>query len=190
MKRLASVRARGSSAIIGLSRLVAPVFPCTHLYMHPQTIWRYARRLSRMGLRELRVRGLQEAGKRGDALLHRLGVDPFRAGASDCDARGRFFCDPADVPRIADAMRRRMPEEADRIVASAGRILERRFDLLGYRDLDFGFDIDWSLDPVHAVRAPLIPWPSIRFLDFAVVGDHKVIWELNRHQHLVTLAKA
>src|SRR5581483_7163636 len=25
---------------------------------------------------------------------------------------------------------------------------------------------------------------------FAEIGDHKVIWELNRHQHLVTLAKA
>ena len=35
-----------------------------------------------------------------------------------------------------------------------------------------------------------IPWFKIPFLDFAVVGDHKVTWELNRHQHLVTLAKA
>jgi len=34
------------------------------------------------------------------------------------------------------------------------------------------------------------PWFRIPFLDFAAVGDHKVTWELNRHQHLVTLAKA
>src|SRR5581483_6622484 len=39
-------------------------------------------------------------------------------------------------------------------------------------------------------RAPLAPWFRINFLDFGLVGDHKVIWELNRHQHLVTLAKA
>jgi hypothetical protein len=27
-------------------------------------------------------------------------------------------------------------------------------------------------------------------LDSAVVGDHKVIWELNRHQYLVAMAQA
>ena len=43
---------------------------------------------------------------------------------------------------------------------------------------------------MHGKRAPLDPWFKIPFLDFAAVGDHKVIWELNRHQHLVTLAKA
>ncbi|MGH9448504.1 MAG: heparinase II/III family protein, partial [Terriglobia bacterium] len=31
---------------------------------------------------------------------------------------------------------------------------------------------------------------KVPFLDFNVVGDHKIVWELNRHQHLVTLAKA
>ena len=64
------------------------------------------------------------------------------------------------------------------------------FDLLGYENLDYGAEIDWHLDRVHDKRAPLDPWFKIPFLDFAVVGDHKVTWELNRHQHLVTLAKA
>ena len=31
---------------------------------------------------------------------------------------------------------------------------------------------------------------KIKYLDFSEVGDSKVTWELNRHQHLVTLAKA
>ena len=39
-------------------------------------------------------------------------------------------------------------------------------------------------------KAPLKAWFRIPFLDFDVVGDHKVIRELNRHQHLITLAKA
>jgi len=43
---------------------------------------------------------------------------------------------------------------------------------------------------VHGQRAPLAPWFKINFLDFAVAGDHKITWELDRHQHLVTLAKA
>src|SRR5207247_3058504 len=56
--------------------------------------------------------------------------------------------------------------------------------------LDCGPETDWHLDAVHGKRAPLKPWYRIDYLDFQEVGDHKVIWELNRHQHLVTLAKA
>jgi hypothetical protein len=72
----------------------------------------------------------------------------------------------------------------------ARKIGRHRFDLLGYQDLDFGSPIDWHLDPVHGKRSPKIPWRQIPFLNFDQVGDHKIIWELNRHQHLVTLAQA
>ena len=40
------------------------------------------------------------------------------------------------------------------------------------------------------LRSPLVPWYKINFLNFDEVGDHKVTWELNRHQHLVKLAQA
>jgi hypothetical protein len=64
-------------------------------------------------------------------------------------------------------------------------------DGCNFADGNFNFKaINWHLDAVHGKRAPLDPWFKIPFLDFAVVGDHKVTWELNRHQHLVTLAKA
>ena len=72
----------------------------------------------------------------------------------------------------------------------AEKLCQHRFDLLGYEDLDFGCPIDWHLDPVNHKRAPRKPWHQIPFLDFDQVGDHKIIWELNRHQHLVTLAQA
>ena len=72
----------------------------------------------------------------------------------------------------------------------AEKICQHRFDLLGYKDLDFGAPIDWHFDPVHNKRAPRKPWHQIPFLDFDQIGDHKIIWELNRHQHLVTLAQA
>ena len=38
-------------------------------------------------------------------------------------------------------------------------------------------------------RAPQTFWGAIRYLDPAC-GDHKVIWELNRHQHWLTLGRA
>ena len=75
-------------------------------------------------------------------------------------------------------------------MAEANEICRHRFQLLGYRDVDYGAEMDWHLDAVHGLRAPLIPWFKINFLDFSGVRDHKVTWELSRHQHLVTLAKA
>jgi uncharacterized heparinase superfamily protein len=149
-----------------------------------------AGRLARMSWHEISTRRRQETSKRFDVLLHRLNIDPFRATDSDLDSRGRFFCELNDVPLILAVLRRRMPGQVERIVESAGKILDHRFDLLGYTGLDFGREVDWSLDPVHGKRVPLEPWPTIRFLDFHAAGDHKIIWELNRHQWLVTLAKA
>ncbi len=87
-------------------------------------------------------------------------------------------------------MQERLPEQVESITKSAEKICQHRFNLLGYRDLDYGREIDWHLDPVNGKRAPRDLWSKIKFLDFASVGDAKVTWELNRHQHFVTLAKA
>ncbi|MEZ5366823.1 MAG: alginate lyase family protein [Bryobacterales bacterium] len=87
-------------------------------------------------------------------------------------------------------MRKRSPATAKQLRARAETIVERRFDLLGYQELDFGREIDWSLDPVSGRSAPDRPWPDVPYLDYSVMGDHKVTWELGRHQHLVTLARA
>ncbi|MFZ0284693.1 MAG: alginate lyase family protein [Terriglobales bacterium] len=83
-----------------------------------------------------------------------------------------------------------MPQTADEIVTQAEQICRHRFDLLGYEGVDYGTDVDWHCDRVHGKSAPHQPWFKIRYLDFEEVGDSKVTWELNRHQHLVTLAKA
>ena len=89
----------------------------------------------------------------------------------------RLVASPALTPRLPDLAPLPVPSNP------------RRFDLLGYKDLDFGDPIDWHFDPVHHKRSPRLPWYQIPFLDFNQVGDHKVIWELNRHQHLVALAQ-
>jgi hypothetical protein len=149
-----------------------------------------ARRLAGMSAREMRTRARQESGKWRDVLLQRVHVDPFSLRGSDLDMRGRFYCDAAQTPQVTEVLRTRMPEAADSLVERAGRIVDRRFDLLGFDGLDFGHQPDWGLDPVHGVRAPSRPWPQVPYLDFSVVGDHKIIWELSRCQFLMTLARA
>ncbi|HVO30017.1 MAG TPA: heparinase II/III family protein, partial [bacterium] len=77
----------------------------------------------------------------------------------------------------------------ERTLESAQRLLAGKFDLLGYRGLDFGRPVQWHLDPVSGRRAPFRHWSRIDPLDPAEVGDAKVIWELGRHQWLVRLAQ-
>lgn len=82
------------------------------------------------------------------------------------------------------------PGLPDEIVRQAQRLAAGRFDLLGYRALELGFPPEWQREPVSGKRPPADHWNNIDYLDPEVAGDHKAIWELNRHQWLVTLGQA
>jgi hypothetical protein len=161
--------------------------------------WHKLARVFGADWKEIRTRGGQELHKRSDLLRYRMGLGPgaihVLAGGSPATTapaphRGKFFFTPGAAPERAKLLRKYLPEQAEDIVREADELCQHRFRLLGYENLDYGAVIDWHLDRVHGKRAPLDPWFKIPFLNFAVVGDHKITWELNRHQHLVTLAKA
>jgi len=139
---------------------------------------------------EIRTRVGQELHKRGDLLRHQLGMGPAVVRPRQAATEGEFFFARGEAAEHAELIRRHLPSQAEEIVSEADEICQHRFRLLGYENLDYGEKIDWHLDRVHGKRAPLDPWFRIPFLEFAVAGDHKIIWELNRQQHLVTLAKA
>jgi hypothetical protein len=71
----------------------------------------------------------------------------------------------------------------------AESILAHRFPILG-TTVETGPEIDWRRDYVHQASSGSGYARLLPCLDFAAVGDHKVVWELNRHQHLVLLAQA
>lgn len=90
---------------------------------------------------------------------------------------------------LSDAIRDRFPTASIDARDRADRIVDGRFDLLGYRDLFLGNPPDWHADAVHHRRAPRGFWTSIPYLD-AAIGEHKIIWEANRHQHFGMLGAA
>ena len=71
----------------------------------------------------------------------------------------------------------------------AGQIREHRFRLLGVT-IETGPEIAWRRDYLHDKETGTDYFRLIPFLDASRAGDHKIIWELNRHQHLVILAQA
>jgi len=150
------------------------------------------RRISEMRWEEVRERSRQEFTKRWDVILYRLAgrKDNERSSIAQRGRVSRFFFSPEDVPTLLATMRERFPSATDQTINRADSICNHEFDLLGYERLNYGPKIDWHWDAVHKKKAPFRPWFEIRYLNFDEVGDSKITWELNRHQHFVTLAKA
>ena len=141
---------------------------------------------------ELRTRMAQAAAKRLDYATYRLRLRPAGPRVAPCVEQSRFFfrTDTDDASQRAALLRHHLPHDTDAIIREADQICRHEFSLLGYENVCYGATIDWHFDAVHNKRSPLALWYKIDFLDFVVVGDHKIVWELNRHQHMVTLAKA
>ena len=102
--------------------------------------------------------------------------------------RSAFPLNARELPAIAAAVTRDFPGSPADAARAAGAICDGRYDLLGFSGLDLGAAPDWHLDPVHDRRPPARFWSSVPYLDPAG-GDHKLIWELNRHQHWLTLGR-
>ena len=158
---------------------------------------------------ELRVRGAQALStfreRVGLALRHGSGDvarmprgltrdlrdDPSRVAAM---ARRRFahgvLPGLRDVRTTVALLRRSRPDAESGTRCRADRAVDGVFSLLGHERVSFGNPIDWHRDPSSGTRAPLRHWSRIAYLDPAVVGDYKLLWEVNRHQHFVTLGQA
>ncbi len=148
-------------------------------------------RVAKMNSHEVRVRAAQEFAKRWDVARSKVPIFSFaERRAIPFGGSGKFFFSKGEVPGILASLNANMPHALDHVVAQADRILDHHFDLLGYQDLDYGREINWHLDAVHQKLAPRVPWFRVPYLDFERVGDHKIVWELSRHQHFLTLAKA
>jgi uncharacterized heparinase superfamily protein len=166
-----------------------------------------------ISLNELRVRSLQRFARLSDRLRRGRAPEmsddelfsefnPIWRGECVADAVGhclrarnrRFLPSLEQRREIVEMMNRRFPDESDAIINTAECALTGIFSLLGHIGLSFGdppdSPIDWSLDPVSGLRAPLRHWSTLHSLDPLDGGDPKVVWELNRHAHFVTLGQA
>jgi len=126
---------------------------------------------------EIIFRLRQEAGN-----LARLALPPRARSAVKPPLAG--LPDPAEVARGLAGT----PQAAE-VVRLAERVLQHRFPLLS-GEIETGPEIDWRRDYISGKSTGAGYFRLIPYLDFARAGDHKQVWELNRHQHLVLLAQA
>ena len=153
-------------------------------------------KLKNASLRELRVRAAQKVS----AFSERRGWSPLLKFPSDngfatlehfrLRSSPTFFASFQSPEATTAAFKSRFPDTAQRLIDKADRIVEGRFDLLGFKDLSFGNPIDWHFEPVSGKRIPRLHWSQLDYLDPGLAGDKKIIWELNRHQYFITLGQA
>jgi hypothetical protein len=104
----------------------------------------------------------------------------------------RFVIDCHQARALSREIIQRWPDAPLAAAKSADTILTDRHEILGYPALSFTHNarsIDWHYDPVHDRSAPLRFWADVPFLD-PHCGDHKIIWEINRHQYFLALGRA
>jgi hypothetical protein len=177
---------------------------------NPNDLGKWWGKLRKMSVAEFRVRSLQaltaRAERTGWSSLTSLPSDQkfFRQFVFEVDGitsgdqflerfRTRncaFFPAFGEREAVLAELRARWPEAEAQIVAQADRIVAGKFDLLGFKDLDFGNPINWRLEPLSGKAAPPLHWSRLDYLDTQVTGDKKIVWELNRHQHFLKLGQA
>ena len=104
-------------------------------------------------------------------------------------APSRFFAG-ASEHGIAARIASHCAEARQGIIESADAICRDEFDILGYGRLCFGSPVNWQLDAVSGQQTAPAHGSRIRYLANDLVGDSKVVWELNRHQWLLDLGQA
>ena len=69
-------------------------------------------------------------------------------------------------------------------------IVNSELDLFSYESLRVGTPVNWHRNPLTGHEAPMTFGKTLNYRDDDQVGDVKVLWELGRHQHLISLAAA
>src|SRR5712691_8553910 len=151
-----------------------------------------SRRWRRLDLQRVLAQGVLDDSarlamrKKDWPAVHEALARVLRARAS------RFVLAPTSRNELREEVLSRWPSAPSLAASRADRILAGDYDLLGYRGVSCrrtDGEVDWHLDSVHNRRAPRLFWADVPFLDPAT-GDHKIVWELNRHQHWLQLGRA
>jgi hypothetical protein len=157
-------------------------------------------------LEAVRRGGASVASRRERALVTRGEVSPAparlraefaRMSASELLVHFRRRERPVFLPgfelsseELARKSRAEFPESTAQLIESARLIVEEHaWPLLGYGVMRFSASIDWLRDPLSGAQ-----WPRAFHRDVKILrgdgSDARVLWELNRLSHFVTLGRA
>ena len=171
-----------------LSKIREKVQGLTPSEIAGEVVLRARRKLSRTLSRALDHAGSSYATD--DALLRSLEGDSVSEVALSIRERPRphLTAGLGDLGRTAEIIRQNFPESVDETIRQAEAILSHRLTIFE-REVAMGRRIDWHRDPLTQVS-----WPLLHYTQMPVRrgngSDVRVVWELNRLQHLPALGRA
>jgi len=101
-----------------------------------------------------------------------------------------FYFRLEDCRRLTAALDENFPGRADQVHAEAEAVCAHRFRIFSHPEVTCGAEIPWRRDLLREKESGLDHWSQLACLDVDKVGDSKIVWELNRHQHFLTLGQA
>jgi hypothetical protein len=104
--------------------------------------------------------------------------------------KDRFYPLITAPQELAETYRQLFPGRVEQVIAEAERLRKHRMQIFAYGEVEYGLPLPWRQDVIHGIDSEMAHWSQIPHLDFKRVGDSKITWEPNRHQHFVTLALA
>jgi hypothetical protein len=156
-----------------------------------QSLSWYFRRLSAMSLEEAAGRVADAARDAADGARIGLGWKPRPPAALLAGAEPPFRVTDLAVGEWTSAPSG-SPEAAwrDRLAQAADDVAAHRLTFFDLSRHHMGDPIDWNRDPKSGRRAPLRFGRWVDYRDLSTAGDCKLVWEPNRHHHLVVLGRA
>ena len=160
-----------------------------------QPIAWYIRRLRSMSTGEVAWRIRSLVRDRFDRYRFGLGMYPSAqaAGLGGNDADWPMGFRVSDV-KPGEWLQDKVLEDEHRwqadLVVRAEKILQHHLSFFDLEDCFLGDPIDWNRDHSAHRQCPTTHAMAIDYRDFSQVGDCKLVWEPNRHHHLVVLARA
>lgn len=139
--------------------------------------WRDLSSLHQVGSRAARLHGRFASMDAKQLLAH------FRSRSEP-----RFL--PGFIEATGTIQQKIFPLETEELIEAANRIADKHcWSLLGYGDKCFGDEIEWRRDPLSGYVSPLVYHRNVRLVRNQG-SDARVLWELNRLAHLITLGRA
>ena len=156
------------------------------------TVAREALRRGRVSLQDRKERASLAKNSSKSALLwkpySRMGADELLAHFRKT-REAKFFSGFGDSETVV-LQRKLFPNETAELIASADRIADEHcWPLLGFGEKYFDEEIQWTRDPLSNHVWPLDYHRDLKLIR-ADGSDVRVLWELNRLGHFITLARA
>lgn len=158
-----------------------------------QSVQWYIKRLSTMSPSEIAWRIQSIVRDRLDKYRFGMGWYPSATesarGVAIDGGSGFNACDIAPEAETW-TVRKDLEDSRNSLFVRADKIAAHRLSFFDLEDKFIGNPIDWNRDHAHSKKAPLGYAQEIDYRDFRVTGDCKLVWEPNRHHHLVVLGRA